>query len=83
MQGAQRGTQSQVSRIMSWTEGGTKPLSHLGGPFLGFLEVFFLKILFIYLREKEHELGGTEAREKQAPHEWGTPHGLHPRTLRS
>ena len=30
MQGAQRGTQSQVSRITPWTKGGTKPLSPPG-----------------------------------------------------
>ena len=30
MQGARRGTQSQVFRITTWAEGGTKPLSHLG-----------------------------------------------------
>ena len=30
MQGAQRGTRSQVSRIMPWAEGGAKPLSHPG-----------------------------------------------------
>ena len=28
--GAQRGTGSQVSKIMPWAEGGTKPLSHWG-----------------------------------------------------
>ena len=28
MQGAQPGTQSQVSRITPWAEGGAKPLSH-------------------------------------------------------
>ena len=32
MQGAQRGTQSQVSRIMPWAEGSAKPLSHRGCP---------------------------------------------------
>ena len=32
MQGAGRGTQSWVSRIMPWAEGGAKPLSHLGCP---------------------------------------------------
>ena len=32
MQGARPGTRSQVSRIMSWAEGGAKPLSHLGCP---------------------------------------------------
>ena len=32
MQRAQRGTPSQVSRIMPWAEGGAKPLSHLGCP---------------------------------------------------
>ena len=32
MQGAWCGTRSQVSRITAWTEGGAKPLSHLGCP---------------------------------------------------
>ena len=32
MQGAQCGTQSRVSRIMPWAEGGAKLLSHLGCP---------------------------------------------------
>ena len=32
MQGACRGTRSQVSRITPWTEGGAKPLSHPGCP---------------------------------------------------
>ena len=32
MQGARHGTRSQVSRIMPWAKGGTKPLSHTGCP---------------------------------------------------
>ena len=32
MQGAQRGTGSQVSRIRPWAEGGAKLLSHPGRP---------------------------------------------------
>ena len=32
MQGAQPGTQSQISRITPWAEGGTKLLNHLGCP---------------------------------------------------
>ena len=32
MQGARHGTRSQVSRIMPWAKGGTKPLSHPGCP---------------------------------------------------
>ena len=32
MKGARRGTQSQVSRITPWAEGGTEPLCHLGYP---------------------------------------------------
>ena len=32
MQGARRGTLSQVSRITSWPEGSAKPLSHPGCP---------------------------------------------------
>ena len=45
-QGARCGTPSPVSRIMPWAEGGTKPLNHLGCPFLFFKIVFntnFLK----------------------------------------
>ena len=32
MQGARRGTRSQVSGIRSWAEGGAKPPSHWGYP---------------------------------------------------
>ena len=32
MQGARRGTRSQVSRITPWAEAGAKPLSHRGCP---------------------------------------------------
>ena len=32
VQGARCGTRSQVSRVMPWAKGGTKPLSHLGCP---------------------------------------------------
>ena len=32
MQGLRRGTQSPVSRIISWAEGSAKPLSHPGCP---------------------------------------------------
>ena len=39
MQGAQRVTRSQVSRIMPWTKGGTKPLSHPGCPNITILKV--------------------------------------------
>ena len=35
MQGAQRGTQSWVSRIRPWAEGSAKPLSHPGAPGAG------------------------------------------------
>ena len=52
MQGARHGTQSWVSRIMPWAEGGAKLLSHLGCPLLVMFYVlyfyFLLKILFIY-----------------------------------
>ena len=37
MQGARRGTQSRVSRIRPWAEGGTKPLSYRGCPGGSFL----------------------------------------------
>ena len=40
MQGARRGTGSQVSRIRPWAEGGAKPLSHPGCPKLAFLRTF-------------------------------------------
>ena len=36
MQGARCRTQSQVSRIMPWVEGSTKPLNHPGCPPLCF-----------------------------------------------
>ena len=36
-QGARRGTQSQVSRIRPWAEGGAKPLSQLGAPEMLFI----------------------------------------------
>ena len=38
MKGARRGTQSWVSRITPWAEGGAKPLSHPGCPCHNFLE---------------------------------------------
>ena len=38
MQGAGRGTRFRVSRITSWAEGGAKPLSHPGCPWLGVLK---------------------------------------------
>ena len=38
MQGPQRETQSRVSRIKPWAEGGAKPLSHPGCPGLGFFK---------------------------------------------
>ena len=68
MQGARRGTRSWVSRITPWTEGGAKPLSHLGCPNLEVsrkLFIFYLKKYFIYLfmRNTEKEAG----REKQFP----------------
>ena len=34
MQGARRGTRSQVSRITPWAAGGAKPLSHQGCPII-------------------------------------------------
>ena len=36
MQGAQCGTRSGDSRIRPWAEGGAKPLSHLGCPYLNY-----------------------------------------------
>ena len=41
IQGASRGTQSRVSRIMLWAEGGAKPLSHRGCPVLPLKSVVF------------------------------------------
>ena len=38
MLGAERGTPSWVSKIMPWTEGSIKPLSHLGCLKSDFLE---------------------------------------------
>ena len=40
-QEARCGTQSQVSGIISWAEGGAKPLSHWGCPSLIFKVYFF------------------------------------------
>ena len=40
MQGAQCGTRSRVSRIMPWTEGGAKPLSHWGCPKPIFIKMY-------------------------------------------
>ena len=37
MQGPRCGTLSWVSRITTWVEGSTKPLSHLGCPFVNTL----------------------------------------------
>ena len=44
MQGAQCGTQSWVSRIRLWAEGGTKPLSHRGCPYFLFYLLYSLVI---------------------------------------
>ncbi|XP_035565703.1 AP-1 complex-associated regulatory protein isoform X3 [Canis lupus baileyi] len=48
MQGAQRGTQSQVPRITPWAEGGAKPLSHPGCPPLTEEEI-------VNLRERHYD----------------------------
>ena len=42
MQGAWRETRSPVSRITPWSEGGAKPLSHLGCPCICFLIKLYL-----------------------------------------
>ena len=54
MQGAQHGTRSRVSRIMPWSEGSAKPLSHLGCPncILYFFNGEKKKILLKYNIEK-------------------------------
>ena len=44
MQGAWHGTQSQVSRITPWAEGGAKPLSHLGWPLPSTLKPILLQL---------------------------------------
>ena len=41
MQGARCGTQSQVSRITPWAEGGTKLLSYPGCPIRAILFIYF------------------------------------------
>ena len=64
MHGAQRGTQSQVSRIRPWAEGDTKPLSHLGAP------TFLKKLFYLFIEtetERERERQRPRQREKQAP----------------
>ena len=58
MQGARRGTRSRVSRIRPWAEGGAKPLSHPGPPFI---------YLFILLM-RDTERQKHRQREKQASH---------------
>ena len=42
MQGAQRGTRSQVSRIRPWDEGSAKLLSHPGCPKFKILVAFYI-----------------------------------------
>ena len=50
MQGAWRGTQSQVSRITLWAEDGAKPLSHPGFPIVKFLRKMILKLEFYFIQ---------------------------------
>ena len=60
VQGARRGTQSQISRITAWAEGGTKPLSHPSCP-----DFFYIYFLF----EIKHRQGeGRREKGKQTPH---------------
>ena len=47
MQRAQCGTQSQVSRITLWVEGGAKPLSHPGCPIKSPYMIKFLTGIYI------------------------------------
>ena len=54
MQGAWPGIWSQVSRIRPWAEGGAKPLSYPGIPYL-----------FIYERERERERERDRQRHRQ------------------
>ena len=42
MQGARHRTRSRVSRIMSWAEGGPKPLSHPGYPIIVIIKMTML-----------------------------------------
>ena len=48
MQGARRGTLSQVSRIRPWAKGGTKPLSHPGCPTILYCATICVKELCRY-----------------------------------
>ena len=47
MQGAWRGTRSEVSRIMPRAEGSTKPQSHPGFPLPNILKYFFRVVIVI------------------------------------
>ena len=58
MQGARRGTRSQVSRVSPWAEGGAKPLSHWGCPLFG----FYTMHAFLW-REKVNFMESTELSE--------------------
>ena len=59
MQGVRCGTQSRVSRIAPWAEGGTKPLSHPGCPTKFVLKYF--KLLFVWWLVRLASCGGAVA----------------------
>ena len=61
MQGAQRRTRSQVSRITPWAEGDAKPLSHPGCPFSSIFKsfvIFGFHMLFKVLNHLEKQQDG-------------------------
>ena len=84
MQGANRGTRSQASRIRPRAEGGAKPLSHPGCPasqpdyFNEYSSVsspkvvlflFFLKIfIYLFMRDTERERGRDTGRGRSRLH---------------
>ena len=80
--GARHGTQSQVSRIRPWAEGGSKPLSHLGCPVL--TDLFQRERVHVRSQRGrgEREKQRHRQREKQAPC-WEPELGLDPGTLGS
>ena len=73
MQGAGRGTRSQVPMITPWAAGGAKPLRHRGCPMLDFLTLsstslkiflkFFLKRFYLLMRERERERERERGRD--------------------
>ena len=63
---------------------GLKVAPNRGATWAALLKIFFLRVLFIYLREREHELGEQQReREKYSLLSRQLDLGLDPRTLRS